>query len=205
MRWMIMIIVMFLAGCSGSSGERSVVSHNMEEAMFNVAMAAEKAQNYAYAADVYKKALNLNPKSIKIMRRLAYCYAASKQFHKSLKTYESIRRILPMDADATLGLAENYLALQDYAAAMHTYQHGWDEKILQQRLSKTYNGVGIVLDRFHFYPMAQVCYKKGLAVEPNRHSIASNLAMSEALSGQLQPAMARLQQALLSQRTPRVL
>ena len=189
-------------GCGGASSAESMPAYKMEQALVRVGLSAEKAHHHRYAADIFKRALHLNPQRIELGEHLGYNYAASGQYHKSLEAYMAVKAQMPENTEVILKIAQNYLALQDYYPALHAYEEVLKLKAGQAPLA--YNGLGILLDRFGRYRLAKQCYRQGMAQDKTLTSMVSNYAMSLALSGHIDQSLETMHGIIMKRSTPRV-
>ncbi|HEX7362615.1 MAG TPA: tetratricopeptide repeat protein [Bryobacteraceae bacterium] len=77
----------------------------------------EQMQDYAKAADAYRKALQLDPSRAELKSGLAEDEARAGQFDAALKTYGELTKANPQDAEPYYGMSQIYRQQKNFAMA----------------------------------------------------------------------------------------
>jgi tetratricopeptide (TPR) repeat protein len=77
----------------------------------------EQMQQYALAADAYRKALQLDPARVELKAGLAEDEARAGQFDDALKTYQELAEANPQDAQPYYGMSQIYRQQRNFAMA----------------------------------------------------------------------------------------
>lgn len=77
----------------------------------------EQMEDYARAADAYRKALQLDPSRVELKAGLAEDEARAGQFDAALKTYQELADANPQDAQPFYGMSQIYRQQKNFAMA----------------------------------------------------------------------------------------
>lgn len=77
----------------------------------------EQMEDYARAADAYRKALQLDPSRVELKAGLAEDEARAGQFDAALKTYQDLAAANPQDAQPYYGMSQIYRQQKNFAMA----------------------------------------------------------------------------------------
>jgi tetratricopeptide (TPR) repeat protein len=77
----------------------------------------ESMHEYSLAADVLKKALDLDPSRVELKAALAQDQALAGRYDEALKTYQEMAEANPQDAQPYFGMAEIYAEQKNFALA----------------------------------------------------------------------------------------
>jgi len=107
------------------SGEKTLWSilssePNNEEALTMLGVVRGRQQRYPEAEALFRRVLQLNPKSIVASRYLASALLAEDKPDEAIKQYEQATRLAPLDSDLRIELARLHLERGDFAGALST-------------------------------------------------------------------------------------
>ena len=136
-----------------------------------------------------RQAAAANPTSIDAKRMLANAFYDVGAMPEAAIAFEAVRAIHPELPDGEVGLGRVALARGEADVAIERFDSALrlcpsDEPAL--------NGLAVAYDFSGRHREAQVLYRQLLAKNPADHAVANNLAVSEALDGNLEAAIARL-------------
>lgn len=166
--------------------------HTEEQAVLKAeeALAEGKADSALF---YFVKALQYNPKNIKVLERIAEIHSHSNHPELALKVYKDI---LAIDSQHTI--ANEYVGL-------NLLENGRNNKA-EEHLNiavgknntswKAHNGLGIIADLQHDTEKAITHYEEALAIEPSSPMLLNNLGYSYYLAGDVNKAKVLFNQAL---------
>jgi len=93
---------------------------NNQEALTMLGVVRARQQRYAEAEALFRRVLQLNPKSIVASRYLANALLAEDKPDEAIKQYEQAIRLAPLDSDLKIELARLHLERGDFAGALST-------------------------------------------------------------------------------------
>ena len=107
------------------SGEKTLWSilssePNDEPALTMLGVVRARQQRYAEAEALFRRVLQLNPKSIVASKDLATALLAQDKPEEAIRQYEQTIRLVPLDSDLKLELARLDLERGDFAGALST-------------------------------------------------------------------------------------
>ena len=192
-------VLLALGGCANTSGgDREVLS----ETLARTAATMEQSGNYAIAAIQYRTLLDRSPDNrdalLGLARTLRYVGSARLAADELLKapggTAGDAGILLELGkAQIAMGNAKD--AVRNLQSALEKESGNWD----------VYGALGVGFDLLKFYDKAQEAYAKALTLSPGNLSVLNNMAISLALAGKIDSAIATLEDAPISiRRMPQV-
>ena len=94
------------------------LDQNNGEAHFNLGYMLIKQQNFADAANVFKKVLEIDPGMEYAYLQLGYCHTLLKQFQSAVDVYKKLVEIVPENADAWMGIGIGYMQQKKWDPAV---------------------------------------------------------------------------------------
>lgn len=139
--------------------------------------------------NLLRQAANAHPRSIEVKRALADAYYEVQAFPEAAKAYAALSEAQPASPEGALGLGRVALAQGDAAQAIQRFQAAL---ALQAGDGPALNGMAVAYDYAGRHAEAQAIYRQLLAKDPADRAVANNLALSQALDGDLKQAIAGL-------------
>ncbi len=107
------------------SGEKTLWSilssdPNNESALTMLGVVRARQQRYAEAESLFRRVLQLNPKSVVASRYLASALLAEDKPDEAVGQYEQAIRLVPLDSDLKIELSRLYLERGNFAGALST-------------------------------------------------------------------------------------
>lgn len=102
--------------------EQLVKSNPSPRTLVLLATNYEQMQDYAKAADAYRKALQLDPSRTELKSGLAEDEARAGQFDAALKTYGELAEANPQNAEPYYGMSQIYRQQKNFAMAQKTIE-----------------------------------------------------------------------------------
>ena len=193
------IVLLALGGCADTSGgDRKM----LPETLALTAATTEQSGNYATAAIQYQNLLDRQPENrdalLGLARNLRYTGNAKLAAGELLKA----PGVTAGDAGILLELGKAQIAMGNAKDAVRHLQSArekdsgnWD----------VFGTLGVGFDLLKSYGKAQEAYSKALTLSPGNLSVLNNMAISLALSGNIDAAISTLEDAPISiRRMPQV-
>ncbi len=95
---------------------------NNAESQFNLGYMLIKQENFAEAANVFKKVIELDPVMEYAYLQLGFCYSRLKQFQGAVDVYKKLVEIVPENADAWSGVGHSYMQQKKWAPAVEPFK-----------------------------------------------------------------------------------
>ena len=95
---------------------------NSAESQFNLGYMLIKQENFAEAANVFKKVIELDPVMEYAYLQLGFCYSRLKQFQGAVDVYKKLVEIVPENADAWSGVGHSYMQQKKWAPAVEPFK-----------------------------------------------------------------------------------
>lgn len=160
-------------------------------AILRVAASTAAAGDYASAAGLYRRAHDLEPRSIEPLLGLGRSFTAVGALDEAAGAYKAALAIDADNVEALRGYGNTLLALDQPRAAITQF-----EAVLGRADdAKTYNAMGLAHDMLGDHKAAQACYRTGLNGDPSNLSLRNNLGLSLALSGDFRESIEVLRAA----------
>lgn len=190
------LLAPLVAGCSGGSGKlfsfgggSGLKTKFDSAAILRVADNVREAGDYASAIRFYNQAHEADPAALAPLMGLAASYGAAGAHDRARAAYDKVLLSRPGNSAARLGRANSLLALGRPRAAMREL----DGLLAREpRNPRIYNSLGIASDLMGEGGAAQIRYGQGLDLDPADRALRGNLALSFALSGAYETAIALL-------------
>lgn len=129
------------------------------------------------------------PDSLEAQRALAEAFFGVGALPEAFIAFDQMRMLDRGQMEGLLGLGRVALAKGDAASAIGYFAKALESDPDEGRAS---NGLAVAYDYSSRHEEAQEIYNKILARNPADHAVANNLALSQALSGSIGPAIAGL-------------
>ena len=181
------IIVTFQYGCATPPAKST--DQQMSEVVLTAALEAEQAYDYDTAIRHFETLMERDPTNAKFIQGLArnLRYAGiPKDAVILLKDKSEISSTTPY---LVLELAKAQLAASMLADAQETMERA---RALMSDDWQMHLVMGILEDRLEKFELAQQSYRKALELSPDNVAALNNLAMSLAMSGEIDEAIATL-------------
>ncbi|MBT4005746.1 MAG: tetratricopeptide repeat protein [Rhodospirillales bacterium] len=157
-------------------------------ALSRVARAMRDAGDPYSAINVYKRAHAADPENGAILVELAETLAAAGAYDEARNIMAKAVRIEPTNTRAIRGFANILISMGEPALAIPYFE----EAITIHAQAATHNGHGVALDQINKPAEAKAAYRAGLSLAPGNASLKGNLALSLALTGDHDGAIALL-------------
>jgi Flp pilus assembly protein TadD len=159
------------------------------EALMHVAAAAQSGGDIETAVGLYRRAAVLNTTAAAPFAAAGDALAAMGQINEAVVAYRAALHRDPRDPAALRGLGRAYLRSGKPELALEPLSIAYNEtpedpKVLQL--------IGVADDFVGQHAAAQAHYSRGLELAPGDHGLLVNLALSLALSGRYDDAVAAL-------------
>lgn len=148
------------------------------------------------AAGLFRQAHTLEPENAKYLVGLAKTLAKLGQFEEAAEAFNLATQRDPNNVDAKHGYGNALIALDRPNTALSQFEAA----LALREEARTYNGIGVCYDMMGDYVAAQAHYRTGLVLEPGNLSIRNNLALSLAVTGAYDEAIAILRRAITDPR-----
>lgn len=184
------------AACAGApasmDGGDGRVADAVEPSLRAAATTAEAARDYKGAAQHWGTLYQRHPGNRDFALNLARTlrYAGQPQQGADLLQAQLDKR--PDDAELLTELGKDYLAADRLKLALSSLERA---RALDPKRWDTHSALGVVLDAEGRFAEAAQAYAQALALSPDNPRILNNLALSQALSGQLDDAIATMTRA----------
>lgn len=195
---MFILAVLALAGCESvqrqgldplAVGGRLTAAPVSYEALMHIAAAARSGGDPETAVGLYRRAAALNPQEAAPFTAAGDALVAMGQINEAVTAYRAALARDPRDPAALRGLGGAYLRTGKPELALEPLSVAYNEtpedpKILQL--------IGVADDFTGQHAAAQAHYARGLELAPGDRGLSVNLALSLALSGRYDDAVAVL-------------
>ncbi len=193
------VVLLALGGCANTSGGDREVS---SETLALTAARTEQGGNYVTAAIQYRTLLDRSPDNrdalLGLARNLRYVGNARLAADELLKA----PGFTGGDAGILLELGKAQIAMSNAKDAVRHLQSAQEKDSGNWDIFST---LGVGYDLLKSYDKAQEAYSKALTLSPDNLSVLNNMAISLALSGNLDAAISTLEEAPISiRRMPQV-
>jgi len=181
-------LVLTTACQSTPDGQDAAIATSLTQ----MALTAERTNDYSGAVDQYKKLLNRNPKSTDFLIALARNLRYLGKSRDALEVLKGLRppgipsiayRLELAKSDIAAGKAVDAIAVLDLARAQAP--NNWE----------IYSTLGIAHDLNEDYAKAGQAYQQAQKLSEDNPAILNNMAISAALSGDIDKAISLLQNA----------
>jgi Flp pilus assembly protein TadD len=183
---------LLLAGCTQGMSEVKPDVAAMQDAQLRAAQQAEANYSYGEAVGIYQGLLNQNPEDSQLALNLARNMRFAGQSQGAIAVISRViakqGRTAPLLTElgkAYLAADQDNLALPTLLEAKEQAPNDWE----------TLSTLGVAYDYQGNYADARDAYAQALIASPSNPTVLNNLALSQASSGDLDGAIATLQQA----------
>lgn len=180
---------LLLAACAPTT-HTDAVSGGGADTMLRVGDAARDAGDITAAIPIYRRAHALAPLEPAPLMRLAETLHDVGAYREAGNAWDHILRINASDFDARVGYGKTLAALGQPSLALEQFRLATEIGTS----AAAYNGIGVANDMLGQAGAAQTAYRQGLA-EDRSVKLLNNLGLSLALSGEVEEAIAILEEA----------
>lgn len=194
-RILVLLAPLWLAACASGSaapGNEQSLTSAIEPSLRAAAASAETANDWNGAAQHWRTLLAHHPDDLPISLSLARALRISGKPDIAAELVQSLVVKHGANAQVHAELGKDYLAADRLGLALKSTQRAAE---LAPDDWETVTALGVVLDMLEQQPEAQSAYKKALALSPDNPQVLNNLALSQALSGDLRGAVTTMRQA----------
>lgn len=187
------IVAMGLSACATPSEPARTATHgpsdtSTADALVRIAHASLKAGDPGSAISMLKRAHELEPSSVSILAELGRTLGAVRAWSESVKAYRQAVALAPKDPDIRRGYGGALLKLNELALAEVEYRAA----LALKEEPSTLEGLAVCLDLQGRHDEAEADFRKAYQLDPQDAAIRSNLALSLALWGKGNEAVALL-------------
>ncbi|MGE5536985.1 MAG: tetratricopeptide repeat protein [Gemmatimonas sp.] len=158
------------------------------DALARIAQKSLAAGDPVSAVSMLKRAHAINPDSPAILAELGRTLSSLKAWSEAADAYGKAAALAPQDAGIRRGHAAALLALDLPALAEHEYR----EAVALREDAATLCGLGVTLDLQGRHDDAVTAFRRALELDPDGVATRANLALSLALWGESNEAIALL-------------
>jgi Flp pilus assembly protein TadD len=166
-------------------------------ALARVAAASLAGGDLATASSLYRQAHSLDPGNTRYLIGLGTTLARLGQFEEAAETFDRAVKADPGNADAMHGYGNALIALDRPDAAVSQFEAALSLK----EEARSLNGIGVAHDMMGDHVAAQAHYRTALVLEPANLTVRNNLALSLAVAGKFDQAIAILRRAITDPRS----
>lgn len=192
-RILALLAPLWLAACAGTApqGEPPLTSA-VEPSLRAAAASAEAANDWNGAAQHWRTLLAHHPGDLPISLSLARSLRISGKADIAAELTQSLATKHAANPQVHAELGKDYLAADRLGLALKSTRRAAE---LAPDDWEAVTALGVVLDMMEQQPEAQAAYQKALALSPDNPQILNNLALSQALGGDLRGAVATMRLA----------
>ena len=185
------VLSLLLAACQTAPQTDQAAASQGAPVLLRLADDTRAGGDLATAADLYRRAAELDPKDPAALAGLGDTLGELHAYAEAAAAYRAGLRITPNPMEAKLhrGLALALMSLNEPQAALTELQAAIAQKPDDSHL---YNVRGIAHDLVGQHDLAQQDYRKGLELAPGDEGLRNNYGLSLALSGDYSKAAAEL-------------
>lgn len=180
---------LLLTACAPTT-HTDAVSGGDADTMLRVGDTARDAGDITAAIPIYRRAHALAPLEPVPLMRLAETLHSVGAYREAGNAWDRILRIDGNDFDARVGYGKTLAALGQPTLALEQFRLATEIG----SSAAAYNGIGVANDMLGQADAAQAAYRQGLENERNV-KLLNNLGLSLALSGEVEEAIAILEEA----------
>lgn len=177
----------------GDGAARADDPADRAERLLRVAEKTRDSGDLASALAIMNKAYAANPDDPRPLQEAADTLLAAGRVEDAATVYLMVLQRTPQNGPALAGLGLAYLQAHDVDAALRAFAAARTAGDTSARLM---NGWGVALDAMARHDEARQRYKDGIALHPDDVSLRNNLALSEAMDGDLDAAAESLAAAV---------
>ena len=188
----------FMSACSAldetKEQEQEKLSAKVAEAAANqggaalrLARAARAVKDFPAAINLYKSVIAANPDDTDTVVEMGLTELEAGQVDDAIATFQAVPATSKSQFAAQLALERVYLMQSQPARAL---DYANKAVALDARSPAALVGRGVALDLLARHPQAQASYRSALAIVPDDVPARSNLALSLAMSGEFDEAIA---------------
>jgi Flp pilus assembly protein TadD len=169
------------------SAKLAQAAANQGGAALRLARAARAVKDFPAAINLYKSVIAADPADTDTLVELGLTELEAGQIDDAIATFQTVPATSKSQFAAQLGLERVYLMQSQPARAL---EYANKAVALDARSPAALVGRGVSLDMLARHREAQAAYRSALAIAPNDLPARSNLALSLAMSGEFDEAIA---------------
>lgn len=171
-----------------SAGGATLVTEVPYESLLRLGDRSRERGDPAGAAVFYRRAHALEPRDPRPLLALGAALRDLRAPAAAVEAYRAVLAADPRNGEALYGLGCALLEANQPQAALPSFEAA----LALGQEPRVYNGLGIAYDLLGDHPAAQVYYRQGLELAPGDQQIVNNYALSLALAGEHERAIALL-------------
>lgn len=198
----VLVALLVAAGLAGCAAQDRDASKIIGESLHQSARASEQSGDYTTAANQYRSILDRAPNDLDALLGLARNLRYSGSARYAVNALETARERLDKNAEYRMELGKAKLAVSEAEAAIGHLKAAIE---LGGNDWRAYAAIGIADDLLQKYDDARTAYMKALELSKDNPAVLNNMAISAALSGDIQRAIAIIENAPADvRRTPQI-
>lgn len=192
------LIVLALSSCALKKPDFKKEQAKTYHSMGNF---TSKHADYARAADLYKKAHELDPQNSKSLLALAKVQLLLGTQDEAIATYKKVLLQDNKNKKAKQGLATAYYSSGESMDAVEQ----WSTVLKAEPHNvNALNGLGLVLEQTHHSKAAELCFRAALKTAANDTMLLNNLGLNLAIQGSVVQGIKQLRIAYKINSNPRL-
>ena len=184
---------LLVAGCVATQPEQTgETTQRLDRSLMEAASSSELHRDHATALTYYRTLYRRDPSDVSVviglsrnLRRLSRANEANAVVQRALKDNEKNANLLAELGKIQLAMGEPLRAVQTLSTADSLGGGRWDVQ----------GALAVAYDRIQMFDQAQRAYQRALELSPENTYVLNNMALSLALMGDLDKAIAQLEQA----------
>lgn len=193
------LLVLALAACQDPT--TNAVNRSVDTSLLQAATQAEQSGGWLAAVATYRSLYERRPDDAAAAAGLVRALRNSGQLAEALRIANEAAPKFPQDARVQGELGKALLASRDVPGALKTLQAASG---LENADWTIHSAIGVAHDLAGQHDSAQQAYARALAMSPDNPTVQNNLALSLALSGNIDGAIAKLEPQGFARTTPQM-
>lgn len=193
------LLVLALAACQDPT--TNAVNRSVDTSLLQAATQAEQSGGWLAAVATYRSLYERRPDDPAVAAGLIRALRNSGQLSEALRIANEAAPKFPQDARVQGELGKALLASRDVPGALKTLQAAAG---LENADWTIHSAIGVAHDLAGQHDSAQKAYAQALAMSPDNPAVQNNLALSLALSGNIDAAIAKLEPQGFAKTTPQM-
>ncbi len=201
-RWMTLGVLLLLGGCGAGGALADRLSSDPAAVETRLASAARQAGDLGTAVQLYREAADSPSASPQTLADFGDTLVQAGEPEDAIQAYSRVDKTSAAGLDALLGLVRAHMALDQPAAALRFADQA---RMVAPHDPRVQVDRGVVLDSLHRHIEAQQAYGQALAAHPWNVPARNDMALSLALTGRYDKAIAIMEPlARSSEATPKI-
>lgn len=152
-----------------------------------------KAGAFAEAAELFRRAIELQPEFVNAYINLGVSYVGADRSEDALACFEHVRQLRPDDANIYYFIGMAHHRLMDEKNALAAYEHAIS---LNPRLVEAHNGQGLTYRRLGQHELAAEAFNRAVQIDPNYIKAYNNIGVELAELRHYPRAIAAFERAI---------